>query len=230
MLTGNDLTLVSGNWVDILGVQVGSNVTVVLGGTEVTTVTSVNGAVMTIATVVNLTDGIYDAGSVTITDDPESFNMNFNLCVNGGNISKYSVIDGEVNSLECVLVNALIESGSTDTLIQTGNKSGGYIQNPTIKRIADVNGLKRFEVELDFLIWTSLNLDVYNYDQTIGDYVEFYFLTEYQNNQLSIGTTSFANGNVGSENENFKGHASDFVLNTIDWTDENGDSMHENGD
>jgi len=223
--SNNTLTLTSGAWSDsdFIGAFVGANVDIKFGTSASpatsTTITALNGAVMTIAPASLGATGSKTAGYVEITDLPKDFELKYNLVRNSVASGTGSLIDGEEIRFRGVDVDLLAVSGTID-LTQLGNKSGGSIFNTKLlTRIADVSGKKRYTVDLTYKNWVCLSSSDYFSGEAVGDYAEFDVFMIASDPSTRVSDTYFQAGFTGFENENFNGNPSDYVLTSIDWED-----------
>lgn len=226
--TNNTLTLSSGNWLGLIGAFNGANVDFSFAGGAVvsTTIASVNGAVITVASTGSYPDGSKVDGYVVVTDTPKDFEVSYNLVRNSVSSGTGSLIDGSSVRFIGEDVDALSVSGAID-LTQLGNKSGGSIfDTKLLTRVADAtNGNKQYTLDLEYKIWTCLSSANYFSNEAIGDYAEFSMLMQQSNPASSVTSSHFEAGNTGYEDENFNGGTPDYTLTSITWTDNNANVM-----
>ncbi len=225
--SNNTFTLSQGNWSDLIAASAGANVKFMLagGGLVTTTVVFANGADMTLAAVGGYADGTYSSGTFEMTDIMNGFDINFNLPLNSDLGTAFSLIDGSTQSFSVVLVNALT-IGLTDTMLQTGDRSGGSTMTATVTRNADAtSGNQVFQFDLTYEIWVVVDPTHFLDAEAIGDYFEVIAQPQSGDPSVTLSVTNLQIGNTGLVGENLNGMTADYTLDSIVWTDNSANVM-----
>ncbi len=231
---GNTLSLTNGNWEE-LGFFAGASVTGTYqhatGGSHSipsgATVLYVDGAVMTITySSGTMYDGLAQIGLIRCDEKPNAFEVEFNLVANNGSsTNQFSLIDGEVNRFQ-VDASGLGVSDPTINFVRLGNFSGGSKMLARIDRIADVSGKKRYEISITFRNWTIKDLNLFLATNCVKPWVRFKVFPEYQNPTVFIDIINTpSDAQTGGFNEVGNGGIPDYTLDSIEWTNDNGDVL-----
>lgn len=139
---------------------------------------------------------------------PESIEFTFNLTPTG-TVSNQSIIDNEVNRFASVGDVSTMIVGDTLTMEQLGNKSGGFIIEAVLERVADTGADRNYEITFKFVQWgliqdgseppiwyTALNcLNPFFEARVFGDYTN--------PNSVLIWDNGAVAGNTGYRDENW---------------------------
>lgn len=231
---GDTLSLTNGNWEE-LGFFAGASVTGTYehatGGSHSipsgATVLYVDGAVMTITySSGTMYDGLAQIGLIRCDENPNAFEVEFNLVANNGSATnQFSLIDGEVNRFQ-VDASGLGVSDPAISFVRLGNFSGGSKMLARIDRIADVSGKKRYEISITFRNWTIKDLNLFLATNCVKPWVRFKVFPEYQNPTVFIDIINTpSDAQTGGFDEVGNGGIPDYTLDSIEWTNDNGDVL-----
>jgi hypothetical protein len=245
-ISGNILTLSNGSWYDygyVIGetigyyYQLGGGVTA--SGSMV--IVFINGNQMIVDDASAIPNGKYPDAAASPTHDyfnclgsriPEAAEFLFNLSPSTGNGSTLSVIDAEENRFTVTELNAL-PVGTAMAMNQVGNRSGGYVKNVYIKRLADPVGFSKrsFEVTYQFIQWGILRNDndipsYYSAGNCLKPYFKMKIISENSNpNSTATVTNAAVQAQVGFFDENYNGGANDFSVLSTEFIDYLGNTI-----
>lgn len=233
----NTLTLTSGNWKSLIGafgessVGAGDGATIDLKlssspAVVSTTVISVFGADMVVASVGGFSTGDKTTGYIQVTSIPKDFEVSYNLVPNNVGAGTGSLIDGEAIRFRGEDIDLLTTGGtSTKVLTQLGNKSGGSIFDNALLTITANAPNPEYTLDLQYKIWTCLDSSPFVSSNAVGDYAELSMLMISGDPSTAVTSASFQTGNTGYENENFNGGTPEYTLGSIGWQDGSSNNM-----
>lgn len=172
-----------------------------------------------------------DNSTMTIEADqsPETVEFFFNLSQNG-TPSVNSVIDNQVNQFVNSNIANIPVAGS-EPMTQINLKSGGWIKDVTINRLADSGIRRQYRIDYKFFQW-GLIQDGFNppnwYDAANSLTPTIQIQTTAINgntNGILEAQNATQEANTGWFNENYNGGVNNYALVSIDWKDFNGNAI-----
>jgi len=250
-LAGNfTITIQSGNFGDF-GIVAGSNIQVdadffqagpPIPVSQNRVVTYVNGNVIHLdAPLVdgggsNLANGTVFPGDIasgmliTVTDNPDAIEFEFNLTQNGGS-SLNSVIDNELIRLSSSAISTM-NIGNVIGLVQQGNKSGGFIKDVTLTLDSIIDGFRNYTIDFRFWDWGVISPgvvdpDYYEQDEHLAPISNIKLFAEFGNpNGVLQKSTENTEADTGGFRENGNGGNNQFSVSALSFRNANNDVIN----
>jgi len=225
----NQLTMLNGSFADY-GIMIGDSMdidAVVVGGTNINqtaVVLSIVGNVLTFTTNIFTALEVNQLFPLGVNQEmyivnntrqvPESIDIFYNLVRNDSAGGVASLWDGEVNKFTCVLP---LVNGTVD-LIQIGDKSGGFFDNPAC-RLSLLGRI--YSVSISYISWLGIeanNFTVpswYTAAGCIKPYVKVIGFSEEGDPTATMIGTYTAQANSGWFNEAYNQGIDNFVLSDL---------------
>lgn len=175
----------------------------------------------------------YQGVSITGQNKAEQIDFEFNLAKNG-TTNLNSLIDGEANKFYANTVG--MANLASIPMIQTNNHSGGLMKDVSItKEAVYSDGSIRWAVNFKLFQWAIIQdgfiePNYYVATDAVAPYGKISVWGDYSdpNTIRELFTTNDSTkviANTGIFNENYNGRPNHFTVDSVDWTDTNGNSI-----
>jgi hypothetical protein len=185
----------------------GSHSSVVPGGTVVD---HVNGNTLVLSNNMPYTPPVqpFTAGALVFDITPEAFEFYENFVQANTPGNEFSLIDAEVNRYFVNGVDSLAVGVGNLAFNRLGNGSGGSNTSPTIQRITNLNGRKRFMIYFSNRNYMWMNDEVFEGENCVKPWYKLSAISQANNPAAKItAICTYTTGNTGKTGESFNGNA-----------------------